>query len=373
MPHDAHVGTIRDLQRALELAHYASRHRGTSYVVTLDGDLSIADFQLDLKLLGAYELRVAVVARWQRGAARDRVSEARRQGFPIDLVDGAEEFDDVLRAVRRSFDLHRVPVILSPERLVDGVEPWGAHLGRKLAVKLRARRMFWVTTELEALLNGHDAPHFTVEEARVVAADAEGSAVADWRSILGALSDGVPGVVLLDGEPGCVFEELFTHQGAGALVSDDQREEVRPATLADAADISLLLQDSVERGIVRPFTEDELHDTIDEHLVYTIDGLVVGTVRLATWGDAAQLSRFATLPRYRGRGRARRLGNALVESARARGFKQVFALSIDERHWRLFESIGMSACEREALPLVCQAGYDFSRASRAFRVLFDAA
>ena len=110
MPHDAHVGTIRDLQRALELAHYASRHRGTSYVVTLDGDLSIADFQLDLKLLGAYELRVAVVARWQRGAARDRVSEARRQGFPIDLVDGAEEFDDVLRAVRRSFDLHRVPV-----------------------------------------------------------------------------------------------------------------------------------------------------------------------------------------------------------------------------------------------------------------------
>ena len=367
------MGSIRDLQRALELAHYAARHRGTSYVVTLDGDLSVADFQLDLKLLGAYELRVAVVARWQRGAARDRVSEARRQGFPIDLVDGADELDDVVRAARRSFEQKRVPVILAPERLVDGTEPFVAHLSRRLAVALRARRIFWLTAEIEGLLGGNTVPHLTVDEARELSEGASGSAAVDWSTILGALSAGVPGVVVLEGEPGCVFEELFTHQGAGVLVSDDQVEEVRTATLADAADVSLLLRNDMERGIIRPFTEDELLDTIDEHLVYTIDGLVVGTVRLAPWGASAQLTRFATLPRYRGRGHARKLCNALLERAKSRGFEEVFALSIDERHWRFFESIGLMPCERETLPAAWQSRYDFTRPSRAFRIHFDAA
>jgi N-acetylglutamate synthase-like GNAT family acetyltransferase len=63
----------------------------------------------------------------------------------------------------------------------------------------------------------------------------------------------------------------------------------------------------------------------------------------------------------------------LLERAQSRGFEEVFALSIDERHWRFFESIGLMPCERETLPAAWQSRYDFTRPSRAFRIHFDAA
>ncbi|MCA9525160.1 MAG: GNAT family N-acetyltransferase, partial [Myxococcales bacterium] len=140
----------------------------------------------------------------------------------------------------------------------------------------------------------------------------------------------------------------------------------REATLADAADLHLLLKAEMARGVVKPVSDRQIAATAHEHLVITIDGLVVGTARLAPYGTWAEMSRFATLPRYRGRGRARTLGLALIERARQLGFADLFALSVDARMWRFFESLGLEAIEREALPASWQAGYDFARPSRAF-------
>ncbi len=239
-------------------------------------------------------------------------------------------------------------------------------LGREIAVSLGARRLLLVTSEAAAILGDTHRPHVTRAEAEALAAVAEPRHRGTWAFILGLLDAGVGGVVVLEGEPGVVFEELFTHQGAGVLVGGELSEEVRKATLADAADISLLLRAEIERGVVRPFTEEQLLASVDQHLVYAIDGIVVGTARLAPYGPWAELSRFATLPRYRGRGRARTLGLALIDWGRAAGYSDLFALSIDERMWRFFEGLGFEPVPRESLPEAWQRGYDFSRPSRAF-------
>ena len=173
---------------------------------------------------------------------------------------------------------------------------------------------------------------------------------------------------LLTGES--LFMTAFTHHGSGLMLGHALAEGVRPAHPGDAADIFLLLRDDVHRGAIRPVDEHGVAETLEQHLVYVIDGVVVGTARLIPHGDRAELSRFATLPRYRGRGRARALGEALIDRARAQGYAGVFALSIEARMWGFFESLGMSPADRATLPESWLAGYDLSRPSRAYALAF---
>jgi N-acetylglutamate synthase-like GNAT family acetyltransferase len=247
-----------------------------------------------------------------------------------------------------------------PTILVDC--PAGATVasGVALARQIGARRLMFVVRELPEALA--DRLHFLVPEARArLGPDTPGRI----RLLVEAAANGLP-VVLLSAGAGCVFEELFTHHGAGVLIGDPQAEVIRVAQADDAADIFLLLRGDMERGTVRRVDEGEVARSASDHLVYTIDDIVVGTARLAPHGQWAELSRFATLPRYRGRGRARELGLALITWARARGFSDLFALSVDARMWAFFESLGFVATPREALPASWQAGYDFDRPSRAF-------
>ena len=86
---------IRDLQRALELAHYARRLRGQRFVVALGGQLSLREFALDLKLLGAYGLEAVMVVPAVAGQAAPVVEEMSAQGIPgqelLDLVNSTLE------------------------------------------------------------------------------------------------------------------------------------------------------------------------------------------------------------------------------------------------------------------------------------------
>jgi amino-acid N-acetyltransferase len=121
----------------------------------------------------------------------------------------------------------------------------------------------------------------------------------------------------------------------------------------------------VEAGAILAVPESRIEDNIDNYWVYEIDGMPVGLACLKHFGAYAELAQFSTLPRYRGKGRARELALFLVEQARQQGFGHVFALSIDPRMWEFFQSLGFQPVEREALPEAWRTGYDMSRPSRA--------
>jgi len=342
---------VRDLQRALELAHYASRHRGRLHVAVLETGLRVSDFLLDLKLLAAYGLDAIVVAVEDDGA-RARLDEARREGVRLAIIDDRAGDPAPSRA---AVEARETAVVLVP---ADPVERAAA-----LAMALGARRLLLLAVDPARTARGRPRPHLTAAEARSAGAHA---------ALAARLVDGgVPGVVLLDAAPGVLFEELFTHHGAGVLIGDALPEAIRPADFHDVADVYLLLQAEMGRGHMLPVDERAVARTIHEHLVHTIDGLVVGTARLAPCGDWAELSRFAARPRYRGRGRARALGEALIARGADLGFAHLFALSVDPRMWAFFESLGFEACPREVLPERWRTGYDFARPSRGFRRTFD--
>lgn len=348
---------LEPLRRALEIAHFARRQRGTSFVVALGGAVPLARLLLDVRLVAAHDLLGVIVAR-RSAVDAGSVSALAAEGVPL-VACSADP-----GAIREALRSRRLPVVLvdAPASPSIGLVE---RIAADLAAEIGARRLLSIRTH--ALLDTVPrTAHLTRVEARKRRASAAPDAQPEWQFALDHLRAPVAGVVFLPAAAGSLFEELFTHHGAGVLIGDPTDERVRPATAADAADISLLLKAEMHRGVVRAADDREIAATVGQHLVYTMDGLVVGTARLAPHGDWAEMSRFATLPRYRGRGRARVLGEALVARAGAMGYAHLFALSIDARMWRFFESLGFCAIDRHALPETWRRGYDFERPSRAY-------
>lgn len=354
--------SIEALRRALEIAHFARRQRGTCFVAALGGAVPLATLLLDVRLVAAHDLLGIIVAR-RSAVDAGSIAAIAAEGVPL------TECPANPAAIRRCLRRRRLPVVL-----VDAPASPALGLVERIAADLAATvgaRRFLSIRDHAALQTVPRTAHLTRAEVEGML-DADAAVAAEWRFVLDRLHDPIAGMVLLPAAPGSLFEELFTHQGAGVLIGDPADERIRPATTADAPDIGLLLKAEMHRGVVRPADDREIARTATQHLVYTMDDLIVGTARLAPHGDWAEMSRFATLPRYRGRGRARRLGQALIARARELGYAHLFALSVDARMWRFFESLGFSAIHRHALPSTWQAGYDFTRPSRAFHRAMDA-
>lgn len=350
------------LRRALEIAHFAARQKGTRFVVALGGGTPLSALLLDIRLLAAYGLEGVIVA---RRSALDTGSIANLAAQGVLLTACAAD-PAALAAV---FDTGRLPIVLvdapaTPE--LGMLERIAAGLARTIS----ARRILLLRDHAAIACFG-GRTHVLRADVEAALTDASPAVEAELRFVRAQLNGGIDGVVLLPQTPGSLFEELFTHHGAGVLIGDATEESVRPASLADAADIALLLKAEMRRGVVRAADDHAIAASVQQHLVYTMDGLVVGTARLAPQGEWAEMSRFATLTRYRGRGRARQLGEALITRGSELGYRHLFALSVDARMWKFFESLGFAPIDRRALPLTWQDGYDFERPSRAFHRALD--
>ncbi|HEX9842518.1 MAG TPA: GNAT family N-acetyltransferase [bacterium] len=370
----------RELFRALEFAHYAERFRDATFVIALPEGTPFTELVLDFKVLAGYHIRVVLVTRDPDFRLDQVISVANKRGsrFQLWLVTDVllEPEQDVLQLdfqrVRATLAQGRTPVIayhgaeLGARRA--GVDPTYA-LAAQVALKLEARKLFLVhplagrlraalprsavqTGELEGLPQRLDA--IGLPEAGPVCA-----------FIAEQIGGGIPDVVLLEGRSAHLFREVFTYDGAGILFTATRASRIRRAEMRDVTDMTLLLRPEVESGAILPMPESRIEANIANYWVYEIDGMLVGLAGLKRFGDSAELAQFATLPRYRGRGRARELAQFLEQQAREQGFRRVFALSIDPRMWEFFQYLGFQPVEREALPETWRQGYDLSRPSRA--------
>ncbi|HKI97472.1 MAG TPA: GNAT family N-acetyltransferase [bacterium] len=380
----------KELFRALELAHYAERFRESTFVIALPAGVSFAELVMDLKVLAGYHIRMVLVTADPHFELEQIVSQANKRGarFQLllltDLLFRPEE--DALH-----LDFQRVQTLLAQEQMpiiayhgadgapqsqvqvAQGADAAGVDftyvLAGQVAVRLGASKLFLVTplaAQLRSLL-----PRTSVQSSELEGLpsrlDEAGLPGAEplCSFIAAQLTRGIPDVVLLEGRSAHLFREVFTYDGAGILFTATRAARIRRADMRDVTDMTLLLRPEVESGAILAVPESRIEANIDNYWVYEIDGMLVGLAGLKRYNDHAELAQFATLPRYRGRGRARELAQFLIEQARAQGYRYVFALSIDPRMWEFFQYLGFQPIERESLPEVWRQGYDLSRPSRA--------
>ena len=375
--------TPQDLFRALELAHYAERYKGRVAVLLVPAEVAMGPLLHDIQVLAAYQVRLLLLLRGMEETLRPALVSANLRGHRFHLcnelpADPGRLPDGLLAALGDV--LARGEIAVAPlggnptcEDAGNDVAPGPQEqLALHLARELGAAKLFFapgVTAKMRGLLRNNSV--LLSEMPATLAKVGEDATARAWLEWLAqGLRDGAPDMVLLEGTQGELYGEVFTYDGSGILFSRRSDATIRPATLRDLTDIMLLLRPDVESGRILPPQEAAVARNIGNYCIYEIDGVPVGMACLKPFGDAAELAQFATLPRYRGRGRARELARFLMERARVLGYARLFALSIDPRMGEFFTGLGFQPVPREHLPDAWQRGYDMNRPSKAYQLHF---
>ncbi|GGY58279.1 amino-acid N-acetyltransferase [Marinobacter zhanjiangensis] len=165
---------------------------------------------------------------------------------------------------------------------------------------------------------------------------------------------------------GAILEELFTRDGSGTLVSDDNYEQIRRARVEDIGGVLELIQPLEEQGILVRRSREMLETEIDQFVVAERDGMIIGCAALYVYPEeqAGELSCFAVNPDYRRGGRGDDILSMVEHRARAQGLARLFVLTTQTEHW--FLERGFEPSSVQSLPGPKLASYNTRRNSKVF-------
>ena len=166
---------------------------------------------------------------------------------------------------------------------------------------------------------------------------------------------------------GVLFEELFTRDGSGTLISDTPFDRLRAATIDDIGGILALIEPLEAMGLLVKRSREKLEMEIDHFQVMVREGTVVACGALYEFdnGTAAEIACIAVHEDYRGNEFGAALVNALEQRARAEGVTNVFVLTTGATGW--FEELGYQRVSLDELPVERQALYNYQRNSVVLR------
>jgi amino-acid N-acetyltransferase len=167
-------------------------------------------------------------------------------------------------------------------------------------------------------------------------------------------------------EDGSLLTELFTRDGGGTLVDQEQFESLREATIDDVGGLIDLITPLEDQGILVRRSREVLEREIEQFTIVERDGLIIACAALYPIADssAGELACLAVNPEYRHGGRGDELLERIEERARALGLKTLYVLTTRTAHW--FRERGFQPSGVERLPVARASLYNFQRNSQVF-------
>ncbi|MDA8481516.1 amino-acid N-acetyltransferase [Pseudomonas resinovorans] len=167
-------------------------------------------------------------------------------------------------------------------------------------------------------------------------------------------------------EDGSLLTELFTRDGGGTLVDQEQFESLREATIDDVGGLIDLITPLEDQGILVRRSREVLEREIEQFTIVERDGLIIACAALypIADSDAGELACLAVNPEYRHGGRGDELLERIEERARALGLKTLYVLTTRTAHW--FRERGFQPSGVERLPVARASLYNFQRNSQVF-------
>jgi amino-acid N-acetyltransferase len=164
---------------------------------------------------------------------------------------------------------------------------------------------------------------------------------------------------------GALLQELFTHEGAGTLITADDYELLRQADIDDVGGILELLIPLEEEGVLVRRSRELLETEINRFKVIERDGMIIACAALYPHSsELAELACVAVSTEYRSGQRGDRLLKAISTQAKAEDTHKIFVLTTRTAHW--FMERGFSEADISALPQERQSLYNFQRNSKIF-------
>lgn len=241
-----------------------------------------------------------------------------------------------------------------------------------LAIKLNADKIIGFSKQLGVLdENGEVVPEMTPVEVEKLLQQPEHptfccSAVRPFlEAALKACRQGVQRCHLVSyNVDGALLQELFSRDGIGTQIVVERAEQVRKATIGDIGGILELIRPLEQQGILVRRSREQLEVEIGLFTVIERDGLVIGCAALYPFPEEAcgELACLAVHPDYRDDDRGYQLLESMINEARKKGFKQIFALTTRSIHW--FLENGFSLATVDDLPPGKAQLYNYQRRSK---------
>jgi len=251
------------------------------------------------------------------------------------LSSGAvDKIDDVL--FNKLLDADTIPVITpiafnregAPLRLNSDL------LASELASKLNASKLIYMTTQEGLQISGQSLTNLPVADLEGLIKTATKQMperlLSKFKHAAKAINAGTPRAHILDGRLfGALLNEIFDKVGIGTMVYSNDYQSIRRAVAADAHSIYNITQNGVRSESLRERSQESIAATIDDYLVYEIDGSIVGCVNLKIYdsGDIAEIGSVYVQAFYQNKGVGRKMVEFACAEAQERGSRRAIAMT----------------------------------------------
>ncbi len=184
-------------------------------------------------------------------------------------------------------------------------------------------------------------------------------------AVIEALETDVERIHLLNADTdGALLLELYTRDGIGSMVSAEQFERLKAATVEDISGILELIRPLEQAGTLIKRSREQLELEINNFQVITRDKEVIACVALYDTDDpqVAELACLAVNPHYRGCNRGDKLLRHVSQLATTQGKTKLLVLTTQTTDW--FRERGFVKTEVEALPPNKKSLYNYQRNSQ---------
>lgn len=312
---------------------YVPSFRGKVFVVVVNQDemteLAMAEAVLDLIALQQVNVRLVLVSVGRTAGGLDYLLTDRELKWQR-VIDGEIPVEEVL-------DRGQLALVEAAGR-----DPLGEE-NVDLALSVEARKMIALIPrpgEVRSAISRDEALGWSGPDAGLFHRAGE---------ICGR---GIPRVHLLDqAHQGVLMDELFSNEGVGTMVYADDYLSIRPIGQEDISELLAMVGRSIRDAHLVPRSWDEIEEHLDDFLVLTIDGNVVGCVALHASPEVScgEVACLYVKQSHGGRGYGHLLVEAAESRARELGLEWVFALSTRAAAY-FKDSLGYDDCSIEIIP-----------------------
>ena len=331
----------------------------------------------------AGELRLDIEAAFSQGLPNTPMANAAIRVIsgnfviarPVGIIDGV---DHELTGLARKVAYEAIHPILNAGGLVLlsplGFSPTGEVFNLAMedvavaaATALRADKLIFIT-EIPLITDAAGTEIREVSTHQAGAVLESGSLNADaayyFEAATRATNLGVPRAHLVPYTvDGSVLLEVFTHDGVGTMISSENLESLREATIEDVASILHLIEPLEADGTLVKRGRELIEREVDYFSVIEHDGVIFGCAALYPFPveKMAEMACLTVSPDSQAQGDGERLLKHLETRARAAGFKKLFVLTTRAAHWFLKRGFVMASIDD--LPKDRQNMYNWQRKS----------
>ncbi|NLC92895.1 MAG: amino-acid N-acetyltransferase [Treponema sp.] len=183
-----------------------------------------------------------------------------------------------------------------------------------------------------------------------------------------ACQNGVTRVHIVDGNvDGVILSEIFSDLGSGTMIYTSDYGTIRSMQQNDIPSVISIQKPFVDSGKLLPRTENQIEESINDYIVYELDGGIRACASLHVYQDnQAEIAAVAVDDSFAHMGIGPKMISFLINKAHQNKINNIFILTTQASDW--FEKLGFELDNLNSLPQERLALWSQDRNSKVYRL-----